>query len=139
MMVSSKQPCNELILCSDVSFVRSRRLSLPDHVHRLIPAYCSPGCRVREEPQARLDPSLDEAVILLNNVVHILAGPALAFLRKQLFALEVTDSANVGGILINVDHPWGDDVRSVQDFSEETLGRSRATGLVQEEIEGLAN
>ena len=66
-------------------------------------------------------------MVLLNNVVHVLTRPTLAFFRKQLFALEVTDGADVGGILIDIDHSWGGDVRPAQHFSEETLGCSSAT------------
>ena len=49
-------------------------------------------------------------MILLNDVVHILAGPALAFIRQELFALEVTDSTDVSRVLVDVDHSWSSDV-----------------------------
>jgi hypothetical protein len=51
-------------------------------------------------------------MVLLNDVIHVLAVPALAFLRKQLFAFEVTDGANIGGILVDIDYPWSGDVGS---------------------------
>ena len=76
-------------------------------------------------------------MILFNDVIHILAGPALALARQELFALEVTDGANVGGILVNVDYPWGNNMRPAQDFAEKTLSRSSAAGLIQEEIKRL--
>ena len=65
-------------------------------------------------------------MVLLNDVIHVLAVPALAFLRKQLFAFEVTDGANISGILVDIDYPWSGDVGSAQDFAEETLSRSSA-------------
>ena len=77
-------------------------------------------------------------MILLNDVVHVLTGPALAFLRKQLFFFQITNRANVAAVLINIDHPWGGDVGPTQNFAEETLSRSSAAGLIQEEIKGLA-
>ena len=77
-------------------------------------------------------------MILLNDVIHVLTGASFAFLRKQLFAFEVTDSTDVSGILIDIDHPWGGDVGSTQDFAEKALGCSNTTGLIQEEIECLA-
>ena len=78
-------------------------------------------------------------MILLNDVVHVLTGPALAFLRKQLFFFQITNRANVAAVLINIDHPWGGDVGPAQNFAEESLGRSSATSLIQEEVECLAS
>lgn len=49
-------------------------------------------------------------MILLDDVVHVLAGPTLAFARQQFLLLQVTDGANVGGVLIDIDHPRGSDV-----------------------------
>jgi len=49
-------------------------------------------------------------VILLNDVVHVLAGPAFAGIRQQFVLLQVIDSSDVAGVLVNVDHPWGGDV-----------------------------
>ena len=96
-----------MILRSNISFACSLNLPLPNHVHHLVPAYCSPGCGVRKEPQTGLDLALDEAMILLNNVIHILTGSALAFAWQELFAHKVTDGTNVGGILVDIDYPWG--------------------------------
>jgi len=76
-------------------------------------------------------------VILLNNVVHILAGPASAGNRQQLVLLQIVDSTDIAGILINMDHPWGSDLRSTQDLAEKALGCSSTARLVQEEIERL--
>jgi len=76
-------------------------------------------------------------MVLLNDVVHVLAGPALAFAWQEFVSLQVTDSTDVSGILINVDYSWGSNVRPTQNFSEETLGCSSATGLIQEEIKRL--
>ena len=66
-------------------------------------------------------------MILFHDVVHILARSTLTFARQEFFALEVTDSTDVSGALIDIDHSWGGDVRSAQHFSEETLGCSSAT------------
>ena len=95
-------------------------------MHRFIPTYCPPGRLVRKEPQARLDLSLHKPMILLNDVIHVLAGPALAFLGQQVVSLQITDGANVGGILIDVDHSRGSDAGPAQDFSEKALGCSSA-------------
>ena len=95
-------------------------------MHRFITLNRSPGCWIRKEPQARLDLPLHKPMILLDDVIHVLAGTPFAFLRKQLFAFEVTDGANISGILVDIDYSWGDDVGSAQRFAEETLGCSSA-------------
>ena len=76
-------------------------------------------------------------MILLDNVVHVLAGSAPVLARQELFALEVTDSTDVSGVLVDIDHPWGGDMRLAQDFAEKPLGCSSTPGLIQEEIECL--
>ena len=50
-------------------------------------------------------------MIMLNHVVHVLARSTLTFARQEFFALEVTDSTDVSGVLIDIDHSWGGDVR----------------------------
>ena len=76
-------------------------------------------------------------MILLDDVVHILAGPAFAFARQELFALEIVHGADVSGVLVDIDHSWSSEVRSAQDFAEKALSRSSASRLVQKEIERL--
>ena len=112
-------------------------MSLPDHGHRFVSLNRSPSRRVREESQARLDLALHKPMILLNDVIHGLAGPAFADIRQQSGLLQIIDSTDVAGILVNVYHPWGGDMRSTQDFAEQAPGCSSTAGLVQEEIEPL--
>ena len=76
-------------------------------------------------------------MILLDDVVHILAGPALAFAWQELFALEVTNRTNVSGVLIDIDYPWGGNMGCAQHLSEKPLGCPSAPGLVQQDIERL--
>ncbi len=76
-------------------------------------------------------------MILLDDVAHVLAWSEFAFLRKQLFPLEVTDSANVSGFFVDIDYTWGGDVRSAQDLAEKPLDYPSATSLNQEEIQCL--
>ena len=75
-------------------------------------------------------------MVLLDQSVHILALPKATPFRQQLFALQITDGANVSGVLTNVDHPWGGEIRSAQDFAEATLSRSSTAGLIQESDQG---
>jgi len=79
----TKKPGNEHILCLDIPFVCSHYLPLPDHMHGFVALNCSPCRRVRTKPQAGLDPSLHEAMILFHHVVHVSAGPVFAFLWQQ--------------------------------------------------------
>ena len=122
----------------DVSFVGSFNLPFPDHVHRFVSSYRSPGHWIRKESQTGLDLALDEAMILLNHVVHISTWPSLTLLRQQTCFFQIAHGANIAAVLIDIDHPWGSDVRSAQDFAEKALGRSSTAGLIQEEIERLA-
>ena len=77
-------------------------------------------------------------MILLNDVVHILVGPASAFFRQQFVLFKIADGADVGGILVDIDYPWGGDISFAQDYAEKALSCSSTPGLVQEEIERLA-
>ena len=65
-------------------------------------------------------------MILLDDVIHVLAGPALAFLGQQVASLQIADGTDVSGILVDIDYSWSGNVRSTQDFTEETFSRSRA-------------
>ena len=74
--------------------VQSRPL-LPfsDYVHRFVTLNRSPSRWVRKEPQTRLDLSLHKPMILLDDVVHVLAGPALAFARQEFVPLQDYDNS----------------------------------------------
>ena len=61
-----------------------------------------------------------------------------AFLGQQVVLFKIADGAKVGGILVDVDYLWGGNVGCAQYFSEESLGCSSATALIQQEIECLA-
>ena len=77
-------------------------------------------------------------MIVLNDIVHKLAGVALTFLGQYFVSLQVTDGAKINRVLVDVDHPWSGDLRPAESFPEKTLGCSSAPGLIQEEIECLA-
>lgn len=103
---------DKLILCFDISFVCPHYLPLSDHVHDLIRAYCSPGCRVGGESQTGLDPSFHEPMILLNHVVHITTRPSFTLLWQQTCFLQISNRTDIAAILIDVDYSWGSNVRS---------------------------
>jgi hypothetical protein len=65
----AKEVVNKLALPNDVSLVQPSNLPFPNHVHRLV-AFDRPPCPFsRPESEARGDALLNEAVVLLNDVV----------------------------------------------------------------------
>ena len=67
----------------DVSFVHPSDLSLANHVHDLIPLQRSP-CRFQgKEAHPWLDQPLDEAVVLLDQVIQVFDLPQFDLLGKD--------------------------------------------------------
>ena len=65
------------------------------------------GCRLESlEPQHRPDPFLDPAVVPLNQVIQILAGPDAHALRQRANFLEFGHRLVRGGVAVQGDHPW---------------------------------
>ncbi len=79
-----EQAVNELDLGLDSTCLN---LSLPDHVHRLVAPQGSPGCLEGVKPQPRFHPSLDESVVLLNQVVQVFDWSKLALLGQLPLSL----------------------------------------------------
>jgi len=75
-------------------------------------------------------------MILLDNVVHILAGPAFTLFRQHARFLQIDHGTDIAAVFIDIDYSWGGDVGPAQDFAKEPLGCSGAADLIQEEIEG---
>jgi len=61
-------------LSANVAFPDSFNLSLPDHVHDLIPTDGPPRRVETEEAESGVDPSLYESVILLDYVIEVFAA-----------------------------------------------------------------
>ena len=79
----SKQAGDEGDLPVDVSFAHPSDLSLANHVHDLIPLQCSP-CRFHgKEAHPGLDQPLDEAVVLLDQVIQVFDLPQFDLLGKD--------------------------------------------------------
>lgn len=69
-------------------------------------------------------------MVVLDDVVHILAGPALPFLGQQVVLLEIANGANVRRVLVNIDYTRCCDVRPAHGASEKPLSRPSAAGLI---------
>ena len=74
----------------------------------------------------RVDPSLDRAVVLFQNIVQILYRTVLAILLKGTFGFEPHDRGWVGGVLVGINNPRLGMVRTSQSFTQEALCCSRA-------------
>jgi len=97
---------DKAILGDDVSPLRMEKLTLADHVHDFVAPQRSP-CRVKgAESQSRLHAPFNRSVILLDDVVQILARTQRADLGEDTFVTQGMEGAGIGGIVVNVDHPW---------------------------------
>lgn len=67
----SKRTGNEPGLLPVVSFVHPLHLPFPQHVHPFVALQGSPGRLKREEAQPWFDESLDEPMILFDNIVEV--------------------------------------------------------------------
>jgi hypothetical protein len=63
---------HESNLSANIAFPDSFNLSLPDHVHNLIPTDGPPRRVETEEAESGIDPALYEPVILLDYVIEVL-------------------------------------------------------------------
>ena len=61
-------------MSANVAFPNSVNLSLPDHVHGLIPADGPPRRVETEEAEAGIDSAFYESVILLDDIIEIFAS-----------------------------------------------------------------
>ena len=61
-------------LSANVAFLDSFNLSLPDHVHGLIPADGTPRRVETEEAKSGIDPVFYESMILLDDIIEIFAS-----------------------------------------------------------------
>jgi hypothetical protein len=65
---------HESNLSANVAFPDSFNLSLPDHVHHLIPADGPPRRVETEEAESGIDSTFYESVILLDYVIEVFAA-----------------------------------------------------------------
>jgi hypothetical protein len=100
----SKQAGDERNLILDVSLPHPSDLSLPDHVHDLVPLERSPGRFHGKEAHPWLGQSFDKAVILLDQVIQVFDLPEFDLLGKGSSGFEVGNGLGIGRILIDINH-----------------------------------
>jgi len=75
-------------------------------VHRLIPLDGLPGCVEGLEPQARLNQSLEESMVLLYHVVEVLVVSQLDGWEQSLALLKSSDYWGINLVLTDIAHSW---------------------------------
>jgi hypothetical protein len=74
----AEYPLDEAFRSNDVAFRQPANLTFANDVHCLVSRDAAQCAACRAKPLARYYSLLDEAVILLNHVVHVLRWPAPA-------------------------------------------------------------
>jgi hypothetical protein len=104
-------------LSANIAFPDSFNLSLPAHVHGLIPADGPPRRLETEEAKPGIDSAFYESVILLDDVIEIFASALLSGDGQNSFLLQFLDCGRVGSVLIYVDASrTGRPPRKIQDW-----------------------
>ena len=67
------------------------RLAFADHVHGLIAGNCAPSAPKRSEMLTRVDPSLDRAVVLFQDVIKVLHVSMSTVLFQNTVGFELND------------------------------------------------
>src|SRR5215469_6252772 len=98
-----EHPVDELILTPNIIPAYPSSLSLPYHVHRLIPLNRSPRRLELSESLLGIDSSFDGAVVLLDDVIQVLHGPVPATTAESPFLFKSRDCRGVDGRQIRVD------------------------------------
>src|SRR6266581_3103699 len=98
----SKEAGDEGNLPADVSFAHPSDLSLPDHVHDLIPLQRSPRRFHGKEAHPRLDEPFDEAMVLLDQIIEVFDLSQFDTLRKQSSGFKLCNGFRIRCILINI-------------------------------------
>jgi len=131
----SEQSGNQCNLATHISFVHSLQLSFSHHVHDLISLYRSPPCLKGEETHIWFCQTLDETVILFNEVIEILHLPQFTAFRNESCCFEFVEGFGVGGVFVHVDHTRRSGMRGGEGFLKEALGSLPISGRTQHEVE----
>ena len=112
-------------------------LTFPQHVHRFISLQGSP-CRLeRKETHPELDEPFDEAMILFDEVVEILALPQFTRIWHDPFRFQFVESFGIGRVFINGDHSRSAGMRRSKRFREKAFGCLCISCRTQEKIQSI--
>jgi hypothetical protein len=100
----AKQVDDEGNLTDDVPLFYTMHLPFPNHIHDLISLQSSPRRLERKETQPGFDASLDEAMILFDDVVEIFDLPQFTAFRNISLSLEFGERLWIGCVFIDGDH-----------------------------------
>jgi hypothetical protein len=129
---------HESNLPDGVSFGEPPNLSFSDHVHRFV-ALNGVQCAIdRPEPETGRDSFLNEAVILLDDVVQIRCRAAAAIAPQLTGSLQVRNHLWVRRMSIHVDHPRPDLASPRERQSKEVLGGNRIALGREHELDRLS-
>src|SRR5208337_3194892 len=87
---------------------------------------------------ASIDPPLDGAVVLLEDVVQIWHRSMPAILGESAFGFELRDGGRIRGVPVGVDHSRRRMVCSAERFGKKALGCGRVLFGAEKEVEGGA-
>lgn len=134
----SKQAGNEPGLMLAVSFVYSLHLLFPNHVPHLVALQGSPRYFEGEEAKPWLDESLDEAMILFNQGVEVLALPQYTRCWNGTRCFQVVESLGRGSVFIDRDDARGHRVGGPKRFRQKPLGSLGIAGGTEPELQRVA-
>jgi hypothetical protein len=82
-------------------------LPFPHHVHDFVSLEGSPRGLEGKEAHPRLRQSLDEAMILFDQIVEVLALPQFHVVRQGASRFEISYGFGIRHVFIDSDHMWG--------------------------------
>jgi len=102
---------------------------------RLVAGDRAPGGPKRSEVLTRVDPSLDRAVVLLQDVIQVRHRPVSAIVHQSTLGFEPHDCRRVRAVAVGVDHPRHRIVLPSQRFSQEALCCGRVLLCREKEVD----
>ena len=133
----TKQAIDQLDLGENVALFCFFYLPFSNHVHCLITGQCALRRVEGKETQAGPGAALDEAVVLLDEIIEVFDLAQLARHWSLFLRFQGLHGLWVGGVFIDVDHPRRDGVRCTECFVKEGLSCRCVPFDAQEEVDGL--
>jgi hypothetical protein len=129
----SKQSGDQGHLSSHIPFCHPSHLPFPHHVHDLVSLEGSPRCQIGKEAHSQLRQSLDEPMILFDQIVEVLDLSQCTAFRKVSCCLEFPKRFWRGRVFVDIDHAWLARMRGSEGFEQEALGSTFISGRTRGE------